>query len=166
MLLQMVVYSGKQLVHSPTLQLYCVITIWILIRKSYTHFDYRLYLILIISYANNVLFKSFCDRVVAVIWRGRIKFQKVVIRVLSQMTTFSGCECNWSTFRLIHMKVHNRLSYRWLEKQAYVHYNMRLRMHCAKLDKESEETKINSINLQFYNEDLEPILEWIEATMN
>ncbi|RWW30150.1 hypothetical protein GW17_00005272, partial [Ensete ventricosum] len=38
--------------------------------------------------------------------------RKVVIRVLSQTTTSSGCERNWSTFGLIHTKIRNRLSYR------------------------------------------------------
>ncbi|RWW01183.1 hypothetical protein GW17_00035795 [Ensete ventricosum] len=36
------------------------------------------------------------------------------------MTTSSGCEHNWSMFILIHTKVHNRLSYRWLKKLVYM----------------------------------------------
>ncbi|RZR92324.1 hypothetical protein BHM03_00020603 [Ensete ventricosum] len=54
------------------------------------------------------------------------------------MTT-SDCKRNWSTFVLIHMKVCNRLSYRRLKKLIYVHYNMRLKLQCAKLDKEPKE---------------------------
>ncbi|RWV98360.1 hypothetical protein GW17_00038801 [Ensete ventricosum] len=37
---------------------------------------------------------------------------------------------------------------------------------CVELDKEPEEPEIDPINLQFYNEDLEPMLEWVEATQN
>ena len=32
------------------------------------HIDYQLYLMLIICYANKILFISFCNRVVATIW--------------------------------------------------------------------------------------------------
>ncbi|XP_065028298.1 uncharacterized protein LOC135651798 [Musa acuminata AAA Group] len=91
--------------------------------------------------------------------------RKVAVRVLSQ-TASSGCERNWSTFALIHMKVRSRLSYRRLEKLVYVHYNMRLKLRCAELDKELEEPDIDPIDLQFYNEDSEPMLDWVEATEN
>ncbi|RWV78149.1 hypothetical protein GW17_00060923 [Ensete ventricosum] len=56
--------------------------------------------------------------------------------------------------------------YRQLEKLVYVHYNMWLRLQCAKLDKEPEEQKIDPIDLQFYNEDSESNLECIEAMNN
>ncbi|RRT45674.1 hypothetical protein B296_00050642 [Ensete ventricosum] len=56
--------------------------------------------------------------------------------------------------------------YRQLEKLVYVHYNMWLRLRCAKLDKEPEEPKIDPIDLQFYNEDSESNLECIEAMKN
>ncbi|RZS00607.1 hypothetical protein BHM03_00030351 [Ensete ventricosum] len=93
--------------------------------------------------------------------------RKVAIRILSQTTTSSGCERNWSTFALIHTKVRNRLSYKRLEKLVYVHYNMRLKFRCAELDKkEPEELDIEPIDLQLYNEDFEPMLEWVEATEN
>ncbi|RWW38029.1 hypothetical protein BHE74_00056771 [Ensete ventricosum] len=75
--------------------------------------------------------------------------RKVVIRVLSQTKTSSGYERNWSTFALIHTKVHNRLSYRLLEKLVYVHYNIRLKLQCVELDKETEEPEIDPIDLQF-----------------
>ncbi|RWW41889.1 hypothetical protein BHE74_00052602 [Ensete ventricosum] len=58
-----------------------------------------------------------------------------------------------------------RLS-RQLEKLVYVHYNMWLRLRCAKLDKELEEPKIDPIDLQFYNEDSESNLECIEGMKN
>ncbi|RWW76854.1 hypothetical protein BHE74_00015023 [Ensete ventricosum] len=69
-------------------------------------------------------------------------------------------------FVLIHTKVSNRLSYIRLEKLVYVHYNMRLRLQFVELDKEPEEPKIDPIDLQFYNEDSELLLEWVEASEN
>ncbi|RRT31713.1 hypothetical protein B296_00058577 [Ensete ventricosum] len=93
--------------------------------------------------------------------------RKVVIPVLSQTTTSSGCERNWSTFILIHTKVRNRLSYKRLEKLVYVYYNMWLKLRCAELDKnELEELDVEPIDLQLYNEDSEAMLEWVEATEN
>ncbi|RWV99060.1 hypothetical protein GW17_00038059, partial [Ensete ventricosum] len=85
--------------------------------------------------------------------------RKVVICVLSQTTTSSGYECNWSTFALIHTMVRNRLSYRRLEKLVHVHYNMWLRSRCVELGKEIEETEIDPIDLQFYNKDSESMLK-------
>ncbi|RWW39113.1 hypothetical protein BHE74_00055583 [Ensete ventricosum] len=73
--------------------------------------------------------------------------RKVTIRVLSQTTTSSGYERNWSTFALIHTQVPNRLSYRRLDKLIYVHYNMRLRLQCVELDKEPNELEIEPIDL-------------------
>ncbi|RWW35731.1 hypothetical protein BHE74_00059303 [Ensete ventricosum] len=88
--------------------------------------------------------------------------RKVVIRVLSQTMTSSGCKHNWLTFAFT--QVLNKLSYRRLEKLIYVHYNMRLRFQCVKLEKELKELEINTIDLQFYNKDSEPMLEWVNDT--
>ena len=52
----------------------------------------------------------------------------VAVRVLSQTTSSSPCERNWSTFSLIHTKIRNRLGVDRLEKLVYCHYNMRLRV--------------------------------------
>lgn len=41
---------------------------------------------------------------------------------------------------------------------------MRLRLWDVKLDKEIEEPKINPFDIQFYNENSQPMLEWVEAT--
>ena len=43
---------------------------------------------------------------------------------------------------------------------------MRLRLRCANLDKEPEEPDIDPNDLQFYNEDSEPMSEWVEAVEN
>ncbi|MQL83980.1 hypothetical protein Taro_016478 [Colocasia esculenta] len=49
---------------------------------------------------------------------------RIAIRILSQTTSSSQCERNWSTFSLIHTKVRNKLSATRLEKLVYCHYNM------------------------------------------
>ncbi|RWW10668.1 hypothetical protein GW17_00025779, partial [Ensete ventricosum] len=78
-------------------------------------------------------------------------------------TTSSGCKRNRST---LHTKVRNKPSYKQLEKLVYVHYNIRLRLRCVELDKETEESYINLIDLQFSNKDSEPMLEWVETAKN
>ncbi|RWW01271.1 hypothetical protein GW17_00035704, partial [Ensete ventricosum] len=92
---------------------------------------------------------------------------KVVIRVLSHTTTSSSLEHNWSTSALIHTKVFNQLSYRRLEKLVFIHYNLRLKLRCAELDKNDlEELDVEPIDLLLYNEDSESMLEWVEAAEN
>ena len=51
---------------------------------------------------------------------------KLAIRVLSQGTSASSCERNWSTFSLIHTKRRNRLSPNHVEKLVFLHTNLRL----------------------------------------
>ncbi|MQL84713.1 hypothetical protein Taro_017223 [Colocasia esculenta] len=57
---------------------------------------------------------------------------RIAIRVLSQTTSSSQCERNWSTFSLIHTKVRNMFSVTRLEKLVYCHYNMRLKVKCIR----------------------------------
>ena len=57
--------------------------------------------------------------------------QKLALRLVSQCCSSSGCECNWSTFALVHTKVRNRLSHKKLHKLVYVNYNLRLRLKDA-----------------------------------
>ncbi|MQL76561.1 hypothetical protein Taro_008954 [Colocasia esculenta] len=47
--------------------------------------------------------------------------RKVAVKILSQTSSSSGCERNWSTFALIHTKVRNRLSYRRLDNLVYMY---------------------------------------------
>ena len=51
---------------------------------------------------------------------------KLAIRVLSQGSSASPCERNWSTFSLIHTRRRNRLSPCHVEKLVYLHTNLRL----------------------------------------
>ena len=43
---------------------------------------------------------------------------------------------------------------------------MQLRLQYTELDNELEELEIDLIDLQCYNEDSQPMLEWVEATKN
>ena len=51
---------------------------------------------------------------------------KLAIRVLSQGSSASACERNWSTFSLLHTRRRNRLSPCHVEKLVYLHTNLRL----------------------------------------
>ncbi|XP_052111636.1 uncharacterized protein LOC127743011 [Arachis duranensis] len=66
--------------------------------------------------------------------RSAPNLQKMVIRLLHQTTSSSGCERNWSLFEQIHSKRRNRLEHQRLSDIVYVTYNLRLqsRMHRKK----------------------------------
>ncbi|XP_055962310.1 uncharacterized protein LOC130015689 [Mercurialis annua] len=57
-----------------------------------------------------------------------LELQTIAIKVLSQTTSSSNCERNWSTFSLIHTKTRNILRYQKLHSLIFVHYNMRLKI--------------------------------------
>ena len=57
---------------------------------------------------------------------GAPELQKVALKVLSQPSSSSGCERNWSTFGFIHSASRNRLLPARPEKLVYVHSNLRL----------------------------------------
>ncbi|OAY62702.1 hypothetical protein ACMD2_17581 [Ananas comosus] len=94
--------------------------------------------------------------------------KNIVVRVLSQTTTSSECERNWSTFALIHTKVRNRLAYARLEKLVYIHYNMRLRLRCMQeeYDKEKELKTYDHLDTSFINNELDPILDCLQDRDN
>ena len=52
---------------------------------------------------------------------------KLAITLLSQTTSSSGCERNWSVFERIHTKKRNRLEHQRLNDLVFVHYNLRLK---------------------------------------
>src|SRR4051812_18814753 len=86
--------------------------------------------------------------------------------VLSQTTSATNCERNWSTFSYIHTKTRNRLKYKKLHKLVFTHYNMKLRMR-DKLRKSREEIEasFDPINLDYiFQED--PLSQWIEEREN
>ena len=54
--------------------------------------------------------------------------QKLVVCIVAQCNSSSGCERNWSTFALVHTKLRNKLGYDKLKKLVYVHYNLKLQL--------------------------------------
>ena len=54
------------------------------------------------------------------------ELQKVAVSVLSQVSSASFCERNWSTFDFIHTKKRNRLKCKKVRDVVYVHSNLRL----------------------------------------
>ncbi|XP_052171663.1 uncharacterized protein LOC127787644 [Diospyros lotus] len=63
-----------------------------------------------------------------------LTLQKLAIRILSQTSSSSGCERNWSVFERTHTKKRNRLEHQRLNDLVYVHYNLRLQNR-SKVDK-------------------------------
>ncbi|KAI3443934.1 hypothetical protein Pfo_000599 [Paulownia fortunei] len=53
--------------------------------------------------------------------------QNLAIKILSQTSSSSGCERNWSVFERIHTKKRNRLEHQRLNDLVFVHYNLRLK---------------------------------------
>lgn len=81
--------------------------------------------------------------------------QQIAIRILSQPSSASGCERNWSMFEHIHLKRCNRLSVQKMNRLIFVQYNLRIRI------KEILYSDTSSITL----EEVDPKSEWItEAT--
>ncbi|XP_074587443.1 uncharacterized protein LOC141843279 [Curcuma longa] len=90
--------------------------------------------------------------------------KKIAVRILSQTTSSSGCERNWTTFSLIHTKVRNRLSYRRLEKMVYVHYNMRLQLRAITEEKEEQESgDVDPFDIGFVQTENDPMMDWWSA---
>ena len=55
------------------------------------------------------------------------ELQQIAIRVLSQTSSSSGCERNWSIFERIHSKRRNRLEHQRLDDLVFTNYNLRLK---------------------------------------
>ncbi|XP_058733414.1 uncharacterized protein LOC131605031 [Vicia villosa] len=94
------------------------------------------------------------------------KLQRLAMKVVSQITSTTKCERNWSTFSYIHTKTRNRLKYKKLHKLVFTHDNMKLRMR-DKLRKSQEEieAKFDLINLDYiFQED--PLSHWIDEKEN
>ena len=72
-------------------------------------------------------------------WNCAPSLSAIAIRILSQISSSSGCEINWSTFALIHTKQRNRLAYFKFEQLVYCYYNMKLKLR----DMAAEKDKVN-----------------------
>src|SRR5579862_1095271 len=68
-----------------------------------------------------------------------LSLSAIAIRILSQTSSSSACERNWSTFALIHTKQRNRLAYFKFEQLVYCYYNMKLKLR----DMAAEKEKVN-----------------------
>ncbi|XP_028077472.1 uncharacterized protein LOC114279430 [Camellia sinensis] len=89
--------------------------------------------------------------------------QKVAVRVLSQTTSSSNCERNWSTFSLIHTKTRNQLKYKKLNKLVYVYYNMRLKIrHATRKSQDNREESFNPINPDYIFEKDDLLTPWLQ----
>ncbi|XP_050895427.1 uncharacterized protein LOC127102053 [Lathyrus oleraceus] len=94
------------------------------------------------------------------------ELQRLAMKVVSQTTSATNCERNWSIFSYIYTKTRNKLKYKKLHKLVFTHYNMKLRMR-DKLRKSQEEIEANfdPINLDYiFQEDL--LSHWIEEREN
>ncbi|KAJ9184956.1 hypothetical protein P3X46_004640 [Hevea brasiliensis] len=72
--------------------------------------------------------------------------------MLSQTTSTSICERNWSTFSLINTETRNKLRYQKLHVLTFVHYNIRLKL----------ERRYNPIHLDYIFEEDNPLNPWLE----
>ncbi|KAK7293059.1 hypothetical protein RJT34_15920 [Clitoria ternatea] len=83
--------------------------------------------------------------------------QKLAIRLLSQTSSSSGCERNWSLFERIHTKRRNRLEHQRLNDLVYVTYNLRLKNRWAHHNKSYDPIDYESIDkVDFWVTEEEP----------
>ncbi|XP_028117885.1 uncharacterized protein LOC114315472 [Camellia sinensis] len=95
------------------------------------------------------------------------ELQKITVKTLSQTTTSSHCERNWSTFSLIHTKTRNRLKYKKTQRLVFITYNMILKLrHVKRSSQEEIDRSFNPINLDYIFEEDDPISPWIEEREN
>ena len=72
-------------------------------------------------------------------WNCAPSLSAIAIRILSQTSSSSACERNWSTFALIHTKQRNFLAYFKFEQLVYCYYSMKLKLR----DMVAEKDKVN-----------------------
>jgi hypothetical protein len=87
--------------------------------------------------------------------------QKLALQIVSQCCSSSGCECNWSTFALIHTKVRNKLSYKKLHKLVYVNYNLHICLRQVGTYERDKDLFSKLMELSLYD-DRNPIRDWME----
>ena len=91
--------------------------------------------------------------------------RKLTIKVLSQTTSSSVCERNWSMFSLIHTKQRNHLAYPRLEQLVFCYYNMRRKL-CnmeAKNDRVVEKDYLDllEISTEVGEEEDNQLFQWV-----
>ncbi|KAL2938630.1 hypothetical protein RDABS01_022079 [Bienertia sinuspersici] len=80
------------------------------------------------------------------------KLQKIAVRVLSQTTSSSNCERNWSIWSLVHAKTRNRLKYKGSLRHLRRHVNDEINAN------------YDPINLDYIFDADDPLNEWLEET--
>jgi hypothetical protein len=89
--------------------------------------------------------------------------QKLAIRLVSQCTSATGCERDWSTFAFIHTKVRNRLTYEKLHKLVYVNYNLRIQNGIDRdFRHDDDDDSFNRLMELTLVDTSNPICEWME----
>ena len=87
------------------------------------------------------------------------------LKVLSQTTSSSACERNWSTFSLIHTKQRNRLAYPRLQQLVFCYYNMKLKIRDMQVetDKVAEKDYLDLLDIsgEFSEEEDNQLFQWI-----
>ncbi|XP_054815012.1 uncharacterized protein LOC129315390 [Prosopis cineraria] len=86
------------------------------------------------------------------------------MRILSQTSSSSGCERNWSLFERIHTKRRNRLQHQRLNDLVFTNYNLRLK-HRSQLRKNKsydpiDYESIDKIDFWVAEEEEEPAPEF------
>ena len=91
--------------------------------------------------------------------------RNLALKILSQITSSSACERNWSTFALIHTKQRNQLAYPRLQQLVFCYYNMKLKIRDMKawIEKVVEKYYLDllDISAEFSEEDDNQLLQWV-----
>ncbi|PKU67583.1 hypothetical protein MA16_Dca018886 [Dendrobium catenatum] len=88
--------------------------------------------------------------------------QKLAVRILSQTSSSSGCERNWSVFEQIHTKRRNHLEHQRLNDLVFVRYNLNLRNRFQTKKRNYDPLDYTSIEMvDFWVLDEEPVSELI-----
>ena len=94
-----------------------------------------------------------------------VSLSAIAIHILSQTSSSSACEINWSTFALIHTKQRNRHAYFKLEQLVFYYYNMNLKLRdiAAEKDKVNETDFINLLQVaaEAGDDNENPIFDWV-----
>ncbi|WVZ97039.1 hypothetical protein U9M48_042604 [Paspalum notatum var. saurae] len=90
------------------------------------------------------------------------ELQRIATRIVSQCSSSSGCERNWSTFALVHTKLRARLGYEKLEKLVFVYYNLKL--YIQQFEAETSQQKETDpysmmMDVALFDEN-NPIMDW------
>jgi hypothetical protein len=88
--------------------------------------------------------------------------QKYALRIVSQCTSSSACERNWSLFALVHTQVRNRLGFERLHKLVFCHHNLGMRIR--EILDEAREKEVDPcavlMDVSLYDSE-NPIMDWL-----